>query len=190
MPWRRARPLRGRTCPSQPGGISSTRPVGTQGALAGADHQLAGDGGAQVEPGAAGRGGRGQGEVARGGEPLDADAQGRRYWARRLGADREPGGPGCGAARIVDARHRRRRWGCRRGASPAAGRRWTAAAAGPASACSAPGRRTGSAAPAGRGTAAGAGLLLPAMEQVDGEVPLVVLLLAVEDQDRLLVGER
>src|SRR6185436_3017274 len=28
MPWRRARPLRGRTCPSQPGGISRTRPVG------------------------------------------------------------------------------------------------------------------------------------------------------------------
>jgi hypothetical protein len=52
-------------------------PGGHQQPLAGTQHQLAVDGGAEVEPGAAGRGMGGQGKVARGGEPADAHLHGR-----------------------------------------------------------------------------------------------------------------
>ena len=73
MPWRRARPLRGRTCPSQPGGISSTRPVGTSRPRAGREHQLLADRGAQVEPALPGEAGPGSGRPCAAGEPPEAE---------------------------------------------------------------------------------------------------------------------
>src|SRR3954467_2359248 len=164
-----ARPLRGRICPSQPGGMASARPVGTRARSPGRSGSSAGPAARRSSPALPGEAGVGSGRSPAPGS--------RRTWIFMPGSIRHFG-LRLGRRRAGGAGRAERP----RGREPVLGAA-AEAAHGPADPAD---RERGSLGGAGDGETAA--LAAAAVQKVDGETPLVVLVVTVPDEDRLLLA--